>query len=324
MPDITIPALPSFTDVDNNSLFIVDSGTQTFKVTGANLAAYIRETVLPAGITAPFAGSVEPTGWLFCYGQAVSRSTYSKLFTAIGTTFGIGDGSTTFNLPDCRGRVIAGKDNMGGSAASRLTVGVSGITGTTLGAAGGGESYTPAGTNGGSQSIAHTHTGPSHTHTMAHTHTGPSHTHGIAHVHAWLRAVDGGATYQGYSLINANSATASISTSVTGDTGQAFSESNAFTTGAGNTPIGMSNFQRYYYTTGVLDGPSGTGSSAVSGAGGTGNTGAASSSTTSSSGTGATGAMSTNNTVNGSNFTFTGTAGHRVQPTIVMNTIIKT
>ena len=55
-----------------------------------------------------YAGSTAPTGWLFCHGQAVSRTTYATLFAAIGTNYGEGDGSTTFNLPDFRGRVPVG------------------------------------------------------------------------------------------------------------------------------------------------------------------------------------------------------------------------
>jgi microcystin-dependent protein len=92
------------------------------------------------GTILDFAGAAAPTGWLLCYGQAVSRTTYAPLFAAIGTTYGAGDGSTTFNLPDCRGRVHAGKDNMGGTAASRLTnsgTGNPGVDGSTLGATGG-------------------------------------------------------------------------------------------------------------------------------------------------------------------------------------------
>lgn len=98
------------------------------------------------GTVLPFAGPTAPTGWLLCHGQAVSRATYATLFavigTAFGTAFGTGDGSTTFNLPDLRGRVAAGKDNMGGSSANRLTNAASGVTGTTLGAVGGGETHT--------------------------------------------------------------------------------------------------------------------------------------------------------------------------------------
>jgi len=97
---------------------------------------------LPAGILAPYAGSSAPSGWLLCYGQAVSRTTYADLFTAISTTYGVEDGSTTFNLPDLRGRAAVGKDDMGGSAASRMTSGGAGIDGTALGAAGGTQTHT--------------------------------------------------------------------------------------------------------------------------------------------------------------------------------------
>lgn len=62
----------------------------------------------PAGIVMPFAGTVEPQGYLFCDGSAVSRDTYAALFAVIGTTYGAGDGSTTFNLPDLTGRVVIG------------------------------------------------------------------------------------------------------------------------------------------------------------------------------------------------------------------------
>jgi len=105
------------------------------------------------GTVLDFAGATAPTGWLLCYGQAISRTTYAPLFAAIGTTHGAGDGSTTFNLPDCRGRVAAGKDDMGGTAAARLTSAGSGVAGTTLGGAGGAETVTLTAT----QIPAHTH-----------------------------------------------------------------------------------------------------------------------------------------------------------------------
>lgn len=66
---------------------------------------------IPAGQVNYFARNTAPSGWLVCNGQAVSRSTYSDLFAAIGTTFGAGNGSTTFNLPDLRGEFIRGWDN---------------------------------------------------------------------------------------------------------------------------------------------------------------------------------------------------------------------
>jgi len=90
---------------------------------------------VPAGCIMPYAGATAPEGWLLCHGQAVSRSAYADLFAAIGTAHGAGDGSTTFNLPDLRGRVVAGKDDMGGADAGRLAGGIAART--TLGGAGG-------------------------------------------------------------------------------------------------------------------------------------------------------------------------------------------
>lgn len=91
---------------------------------------------MPCGSVTAFAGSSAPSGWLLCYGQAVSRTTYAALYSAIGVAYGSGDGSTTFNLPDLRGRVPAGVDNMGGSDAARLD------WANTLGTAGGAQTHT--------------------------------------------------------------------------------------------------------------------------------------------------------------------------------------
>jgi microcystin-dependent protein len=95
---------------------------------------------VPAGCIMPYAGATAPDGWLLCHGQPVSRTDYADLFVAIGTAYGVGDGSTTFNVPDLRGRVTAGKDDMGGSDAGRLSGGVANRT--TLGGAGGAATHT--------------------------------------------------------------------------------------------------------------------------------------------------------------------------------------
>ena len=87
------------------------------------------------------AGATAPAGWLHCYGQAISRTTYSALFSRLSTDHGVGDNSTTFNLPDLRGRVIAGQDDMGGSSANRLTGVTGSVNGDTFGAAGGEEAH---------------------------------------------------------------------------------------------------------------------------------------------------------------------------------------
>lgn len=136
------------------------------------------------GVILPFAGNTPPGHALMCYGQAVSRVTFSELFNVIGITYGPGDGLTTFNLPDLRGRGLAGRDNMGGTAANRLTAAGSGVNGSTLGAAGGAETHTL--TN--AQIPVHSHgvNDPTHAHTVY----DPTHTHGVydpGHAHAYDR-----------------------------------------------------------------------------------------------------------------------------------------
>lgn len=64
----------------------------------------------PIGAISPYAGSIAPTNWLLCDGSAISRVTYADLFNVIGTTYGAGNGSTTFNLPNLNGRVPVGQD----------------------------------------------------------------------------------------------------------------------------------------------------------------------------------------------------------------------
>jgi microcystin-dependent protein len=94
-------------------------------------ALILREFRLcPTGSVQSFAGSAAPFGWLLCNGQTVSRTTYITLFTVIGTTFGAGDGVSTFTLPDMRGRI---------SVAAGTGVG---LTNRVLGAIGGEENHT--------------------------------------------------------------------------------------------------------------------------------------------------------------------------------------
>lgn len=98
---------------------------------------------LPPGVILPYGGTVAPAGFLMCDGSAVSRTTYAALFNAIGTNFGPGDGSTTFNLPPTPGKTLVGK-------------GAAGSTFGTLGAVLGEETHTLS-----------VNEMPAHAHTMA-------------------------------------------------------------------------------------------------------------------------------------------------------------
>lgn len=244
------------------------------------------------GIIFDFAGTNAPNGFLLCNGQAISRTTYAKLFAAItvpltGNTtsgsnsvssasmditgmgligakvegagipsnttitaatsstltlsanatatasavsltvipWGNGDGSTTFTLPDLRGQVCAGKDDMGGTAASRLTTSGSGVTGTKLGATGGAETVTLTTAQMPVHTHANTVTDPGHTH--SNTVANGTHTHGNT-------LSDPGHTHSH----NANSANSSSST---GGGGFALPATSGATINAATTGITINN-----------------------------------------------------------------------------------
>ena len=105
------------------------------------------DTVMPSGMIMPFAGTSAPTSWLACNGAAISRSTYATLYNAIGTTWGTGDGSTTFNVPDLRGVFLRG-------------TGTNGTYGTAIGQA--------VGTYAADTYLNHSHgiSDPGHSHTV--------------------------------------------------------------------------------------------------------------------------------------------------------------
>jgi microcystin-dependent protein len=147
--------------------------------------------LVPLGVALPFFGTTAPnSSFVLPYGQAISRTTYSSLFTMFSTTYGTGDGSTTFNVPDLRGRVVAGKDDMGGSAASRLgNASYFGSSALALGGTGGTESHTLT----SAQMPSHTHTDSGHSHqtsvTTAYLGSGLS-SLGLGGVNAPITAID--------------------------------------------------------------------------------------------------------------------------------------
>lgn len=123
---------------------------------------------LPVGVVLPYSGAVAPTGFIDADGvdqDRVALANLHALYQADGYIYGIGDGATTFGIPDYRGRVPAGKDDMGGNDAGRLTSGAGRPDGDVLGDAGGLETNTLLITH----MPAHTHTGSTNT-TGGHTH----------------------------------------------------------------------------------------------------------------------------------------------------------
>jgi microcystin-dependent protein len=124
------------------------------------LQGFYGQQSIPLGASVEFWGTTAPYSNLaLMFGQAISRTASPALFAMFNTTYGAGDGTTTFNIRDTRGRVVAGVDNMGGTAANRLTS-ASGMGTGQLGQAGGVETetlltanlppYTPRGTNAAS------------------------------------------------------------------------------------------------------------------------------------------------------------------------------
>lgn len=205
---------------------------------------------IPVGTIMPYAGSSTPSGFLLCNGAAVSRSTYKALFDVIGTTYGTGDGSTTFNVPDLRQRFPLGLAASG--------------TGSTLGGNGGTIDHVhtgPSHQHSISSDGAHTHTGPAHTHSIssdgAHTHTGPSHQHSItaAANHSHTISADG----------TGNTGTPSATTIVQSGTGVTVASLDHTHTGPSHNHGGATGSDGAH-DHGALTGAAGTGATSSDGA----------------------------------------------------------
>lgn len=157
---------PSYTGEQGEQIIYYD-GTDYFLyvyVDGAWRNTKLGSAVPTGGVTM-YAGSSAPSGWLLCNGAAVSRTTYATLFTAISTTFGTGDGSTTFNVPDMRGRIPigVGTGTGGGASGTGLPTGGSALTAVALAGWKGEETHTLVTT----EIPAHTHTIPKSTNSVS-------------------------------------------------------------------------------------------------------------------------------------------------------------
>jgi len=156
----------------DNNVTVVGAGADTQVLVADSLAtpgAKWDYVGVPTGSVNAFAGSAAPSGWRLCNGDLVSRTTFASLFAVIGTTYGAGDGSTTFALPDLRTRVPVGlfaTDTDTDPTATNNAL-------NTLGKTGGDKVHTLI----TSEMPSHTHTQDAHTHTQSsHNHTGSAST----------------------------------------------------------------------------------------------------------------------------------------------------
>jgi microcystin-dependent protein len=189
---------------------VYSDGTD-IRAVGASGTKAVGEVFDYAGTSCP-SQSVEP------YGQAISRTTYAALFAITSTTYGVGDGATTFNVPDLRGRVVAGEDDMGSSSANRLIdAGSQSLNGDTLGDTGGEEVHTM--TTG--EMVAHLHAAGTYA-VGSHSHTGGTF---VAANHAH----DAGSYSVNTSITNGTSVMRSAGTDNIQDTGSGTTVVSSFT-----------------------------------------------------------------------------------------------
>lgn len=249
-----LATLRAWLAVDHN-----EDGTHNLRPSGFDF--------VPIGALMAWGADTAPDRWLICDGRAVSRTTYRALFEIIGTTYGAGDGSTTFNLPDFRGRFALG-------------VAASG-TGATLGATGG--------------AIDHVHTGPSHTHSIAsvadhqHAVTTLQTTENGAHDHGGTESDGSGTTGGAGGHSHSGTATSDNNGVTTVDVGSAetvpttantygFStsiESNHTHSTPAHTHDISADGDHQHTLTGSVDAAGGHDHGAATGSSGTGNTGTA-------------------------------------------------
>jgi microcystin-dependent protein len=223
-----VAALP-IASATQKGLVNILSGNATDYIGGDNachsIVAALLGVLVPTGSVLDFAGSTAPTGFLLCQGQTVSRTTYPALYAVIGTTWGAGDGSTTFGLPDLQGRTRIG--------AGQGT----GLTNRALAGTGGEEAHTLLTT----ELAAHNHTASqgNHTHTdsgHAHYCANVDHLHSLqGHTHGYTSVTFGAGGYQlqaqsGGSQIGsaaANTGGPSVGTTASADRSLAFNTNNA-------------------------------------------------------------------------------------------------
>lgn len=208
---------------------------------GANwrLLAPAQPSLVPVGAVLPYTGGGAPSRYLWPDGRNVSRTTYpalNALYAASGYPFGAGNGSTTFGLPDLRGRVLAGRDDLGGVDAARIT-GVLGTIAWTLGGVGGSQ-WLHAHNHGVTEGAhSHSFTGTAHNHGV----NDPQHDHFMDQV---LRNLGGTGSLGGGGSITAGGfSTGNNSTGITIQNATAGGTVGAATTGLSVNSNGAGNAQ---------------------------------------------------------------------------------
>jgi microcystin-dependent protein len=189
-------------------------GDKTWVYDGEKWSIYATIVVVdsnPIGSLQAYAGSSAPTGWLMAQGQAISRVTFSSLFEIVGTTYGVGDGSATFNLPDLRGRIPTGVD----TSQSEFNV---------LGETGGAKTHTLT----SNEMPSHTHVQNAHTHTQnAHGHDFTARWQGSSSVGVNMSAPSFGTAYGlGGGYVEAATATNQNTTAINQNTGGGAAHNN--------------------------------------------------------------------------------------------------
>lgn len=169
-------------------------------------------TGIPSGVINMWSTTTAPTGWLICDGTTVSRTTYAALFAVISTTYGVGDGSTTFALPNLKGKVPVGRDSADASF-------------DTMGELGGAKTHTLTST----EMPSHTHTQDSHNHTQnSHNHTQDAHGHTVnAHSHLNYYTTGAGGSHSHTAFLSATNGTRGTGSTLTPNLGSSTSTGTA-------------------------------------------------------------------------------------------------